>query len=153
MYKYRFWLTAYYQQERLSSKIWDVLGPSMFGNPFTLIWRYFSKRHSTLLDYLMKLQHCLVDITQIRVQMHISLLQLLKCYLSRELFESIMIIYWILCKLACLEWSIKSSFTKNMVLCNKSDLIMELVLVITCLGGWFGINCLSRFLKTLQLPK
>ena len=153
MYKFRFWLTTYYQQERLSSKIWGVLGPSMFGNPFTLIWRYFSKTHSTLLDYLMNLQHCLVDITQIRVKMQISLLQLLKCYLGRELFESIMIIHWILCKLACLEWSINSLFTKNMVLCNKSDLIIELVLVITCLGGWFAINCRSKILKTLQLPK
>ena len=153
MYKFRFWLTTYYQQERLSSKIWGILGPSMFGTPFTLIWRYFSKIHSTLLDYLMNLQHCLVDITQIRVKMQISLLQLLKCYLGRELFESIMIIHWILSKLACLEWSINSLFTKNMVLCNKSDLIIELVLVITCLGGWFAINCPSKILKTFQLPK
>ena len=40
-----------------------------------------------------------------------------------------------------------------MVTCIKSFLIMKLVLVITCLGGQFGINCPSAFLKILWLPK
>ena len=30
---------------------------------------------------------------------------------------------------------------------------IELVLIITCLGGWFGTNCPSAFLKILKLPK
>ena len=93
LYKYRFWPAAGLSiGKTMSSKIWRVLGPPKFGNPFTFIWRYSSKRPSTLLDYLMKLPYCLVNITRIWIQMHISLVQLLGCYLGRELFESIMII-------------------------------------------------------------
>ena len=71
------------------SKMWGVLWPSRFDNSFTFIWRYSSKRHSTFVDYFMKLSHCLVHVTGIRVQLHISLVKILNVisvenYLNRS---------------------------------------------------------------------
>ena len=83
------------------SKTWDVLGPSRFDNPCTFIWRYSFRKHSTFLDYLKKLSHCLFNVTGIRVQYQISLAQIFKCYVGRQLFESIMITVQIFCKLTC----------------------------------------------------
>ena len=45
------------------SKMWLNLGPSKFGNPFTFIWKYSSKRDPTFLDHHTKLSHCHVDAT------------------------------------------------------------------------------------------
>ena len=46
------------------NKMWGDLEPSKLDNPF-IIRRYSSKRHSTFLDYHMKLSHCHVDVTEI----------------------------------------------------------------------------------------
>ena len=37
---------------------------------------------------------------------------------------------------------------RNYFMSNYKVIIKQLVVVITCLGGRFGINCLSAFLKT-----
>ena len=41
-------------------------------------------------------------------------------------------------------------WTENVIL--RTWAIHNFVLVITCLEGWFGINCLSAFFEILKLP-
>ena len=49
-----------------------------------------------------------------------------------------------------LVWNdLSNACLQKIVVCIKSFLAMELVPVITCLGGQFGIICPSAFLKTL----
>ena len=43
--------------------VFQNVGLSRIDNPFTLVRRYTSKRHSSFLDHHMKLSHCHVDKT------------------------------------------------------------------------------------------
>ena len=87
----RFWLTAHLGQEisrqgktarHISREDYakqnvGVLGPSRFNNPRFEDLKILNLSKDSILDFLMKLSHCLIDVAGIKVQLHISLVQIL----------------------------------------------------------------------------
>ena len=104
--------------------MWGVLGPSRFDNPFTFLLS-FEKRHSTVLNYLMKYLTCRVDVTGIALQLHTFLVQLLY-FFSVIMVENYLNQSWSSLKSCANLAGHNLLLTDNVVICSKSYLIMEL---------------------------